>query len=246
MGVGGRLLKSEDDFHPASCRAQRAPSGAAAQLRELLSGDARHVAPLLLGAVLTHEGRDGLGLGADHRGGGLPRARMIRCTRTPAPTPSAARPPATRRCSARPATSTSTSRTACTTAPISCAGQTAWPPALLLRAGEVVAGQELAREPGGRRRNRTRTSRAALPGLPPRWDSRRRTAGGTPSRPPFRLELPDRVGRDAADISSGPRVGVSGDGGSHDYPWRFWLSGDPTVSRYKAAKPAKAPGARGA
>ena len=65
--------------------------------------------------------------------------------------------------------------------------------------------------------------------------------------PPFRLEPaahpPEGV---AAGISSGPRVGVSGDGGSHEYPWRFWLSGDPTVSRYKAAKPAKAPGARGA
>ena len=54
---------------------------------------------------------------------------------------------------------------------------------------------------------------------------------------PFRLELPGNPpGAAAADISSGPRVGVSGAGGSHDYPWRFWLSGDPTVSRYKAAK----------
>jgi DNA-3-methyladenine glycosylase len=29
---------------------------------------------------------------------------------------------------------------------------------------------------------------------------------------------------------------VSGDGGSADYPWRFWLSGDPTVSRYKPGR----------
>jgi DNA-3-methyladenine glycosylase len=35
-------------------------------------------------------------------------------------------------------------------------------------------------------------------------------------------------------------VGVSGDGGSADYPWRFWLPGDPTVSRYKAAKVRRA------
>jgi DNA-3-methyladenine glycosylase len=50
---------------------------------------------------------------------------------------------------------------------------------------------------------------------------------------PFRLELPAGP---AGDIGSGPRVGVSGAGGTHDYPWRFWLRGDPTVSRYKAAK----------
>jgi DNA-3-methyladenine glycosylase len=35
-------------------------------------------------------------------------------------------------------------------------------------------------------------------------------------------------------------VGVSGAGGTDDYPWRFWLSGDPTVSRYKAAKARRA------
>jgi DNA-3-methyladenine glycosylase len=32
-------------------------------------------------------------------------------------------------------------------------------------------------------------------------------------------------------------VGVAGAGGSDEYAWRFWLTGDPTVSKYKAAKP---------
>jgi len=36
-------------------------------------------------------------------------------------------------------------------------------------------------------------------------------------------------------IASGPRVGVSGPGGTAEYPWRFWLVGDPTVSTYRAA-----------
>ena len=37
-------------------------------------------------------------------------------------------------------------------------------------------------------------------------------------------------------VLSGPRVGVSGDGGRADlYPWRFWLDGEPTVSVYRAA-----------
>jgi DNA-3-methyladenine glycosylase len=42
-----------------------------------------------------------------------------------------------------------------------------------------------------------------------------------------RLELPATV---AEDVSVGPRVGVSV---AHDVPWRFWLTGDRTVSAYK-------------
>ncbi|MFD7025142.1 DNA-3-methyladenine glycosylase [Promicromonospora sukumoe] len=42
-------------------------------------------------------------------------------------------------------------------------------------------------------------------------------------------------------VLSGPRVGVSGDGGRADlYPWRFWLDGEPTVSVYRAAAPRRA------
>jgi len=40
-------------------------------------------------------------------------------------------------------------------------------------------------------------------------------------------------------ISSGPRTGVSGAGGGLDYPWRYWITSDPTVSPYKPAKPSK-------
>ena len=41
-------------------------------------------------------------------------------------------------------------------------------------------------------------------------------------------------------VLSGPRVGVSGDGGRADrYPWRFWLDGEPTVSAYRAAPPRR-------
>jgi DNA-3-methyladenine glycosylase len=32
---------------------------------------------------------------------------------------------------------------------------------------------------------------------------------------------------------SGPRTGVSGPGGSDEYPWRFWRPEDPTVLPYK-------------
>ena len=36
------------------------------------------------------------------------------------------------------------------------------------------------------------------------------------------------------DISTGPRVGLRK---AAERPWRFWITGDPTVSRYVAAKP---------
>ncbi len=47
------------------------------------------------------------------------------------------------------------------------------------------------------------------------------------------------VGLNGRLIAAGPRVGVAGDGGRVDrYPWRFTLAGDPTVSAYRAAPPA--------
>ena len=42
-------------------------------------------------------------------------------------------------------------------------------------------------------------------------------------------------GRTHVDVSSGPRVGVSR---AADVPWRFWVTGDPTVSAYRRAKAA--------
>jgi DNA-3-methyladenine glycosylase len=48
-----------------------------------------------------------------------------------------------------------------------------------------------------------------------------------------------------AIVRSGPRVGVSGPGGDPGvYPWRFWLEGEATVSAYRPGKvrPSK-PGA---
>jgi DNA-3-methyladenine glycosylase len=104
--------------------------------------------------------------------------------------------------------------------------------ALLLRAGEIVAGEELARS-----RRRTSKSPADLASGPARLATAlgltTADSGRDALSAPFRLELPAVP---ATAISAGPRVGVSGAGGSHEYPWRFWVSGDPTVSRYRAAK----------
>jgi DNA-3-methyladenine glycosylase len=43
-------------------------------------------------------------------------------------------------------------------------------------------------------------------------------------------------------VRSGPRVGVSGPGGDGaGFPWRFWLDGDPTVSAYRSATSRRRP-----
>lgn len=39
-------------------------------------------------------------------------------------------------------------------------------------------------------------------------------------------------------IARGPRTGVGGIAGGAQYPWRFWLTGDPTVSTYRRHKGA--------
>ena len=43
-------------------------------------------------------------------------------------------------------------------------------------------------------------------------------------------------GERPAGISSGPRVGVTS---AHDVPWRFWITGDPTVSTYRRHLPRR-------
>jgi DNA-3-methyladenine glycosylase len=37
-------------------------------------------------------------------------------------------------------------------------------------------------------------------------------------------------------VSSGPRVGLRH---AADHPWRFWVTDDPSVSRYVPAKPRR-------
>lgn len=54
--------------------------------------------------------------------------------------------------------------------------------------------------------------------------ARHGVAGGDPSHDVVR-----------AAVSRGPRVGVSGAGGDGElHPWRLWLTGEPTVSAYRA------------
>ena len=107
--------------------------------------------------------------------------------------------------------------------------------AVLLRAGEIIDGIELARM-----RRLTSKTDADLARGPARLCVALGITlddGGAPlSRGRFRLELPGAP----EPFVTGPRTGVSGAGGTADYPWRFWIPGDPTVSPYKASVPKKA------
>ena len=106
--------------------------------------------------------------------------------------------------------------------------------AVLLRAGEVVDGVELARE----RRTTSRTD-ADLARGPARLVV---ALGIALSDNGLDLESGDvtlELAGERAPYERGPRTGVSGAGGTTDYPWRFWIPGDPTVSPYKASAPKK-------
>ncbi|KZC95990.1 MULTISPECIES: DNA-3-methyladenine glycosylase [Clavibacter] len=102
---------------------------------------------------------------------------------------------------------------------------------VLLRAGEIIEGAEIARTRRGatvRDRDLARgPARLAVAlGIPLADD------GAALDAPPYALVLPDAP---LARPASGPRVGVSGPGGSGElFPWRFWIPGDATVSPYRA------------
>jgi DNA-3-methyladenine glycosylase len=111
--------------------------------------------------------------------------------------------------------------------------------AVLLRAGEVVAGVADAR----RRRGDVRAHDLA------RGPARLATAMGLGREhrgadlcgAASAIRLESAVGAvDPARIRSGPRVGLSGPGGDGlRYPWRFWLDDEPTVSRYRPGRPPR-------
>jgi len=103
---------------------------------------------------------------------------------------------------------------------------------LLLRAGEVVEGVDLARS----RRLTTRTD-ADLARGPARLTVAMGISladGGVDlGSGRIRLQLADGE----SEYAVGPRTGLSGPGGGVDYPWRFWIPGEPSVSPYKRHVP---------
>jgi len=110
---------------------------------------------------------------------------------------------------------------------------------LLLRAGEIVEGHQLARV--RRKEPKTDLDLARGPArLAQALGIDRELNGADVFTGPLRLDLPPEPAA-SARISRGPRVGVSGEGGGEAYPWRFWLTGEPTVSKYRPAVQRRRP-----
>ena len=96
---------------------------------------------------------------------------------------------------------------------------------VLIRAGEIVEGIELARV----RRTTSRSDKDLAQG-PARLTVALGIAltddGSDLFAPPFSVER----GSASVDHLTGPRTGLAG--GAH-LPWRFWIPGEPSVSPYK-------------
>ena len=108
-------------------------------------------------------------------------------------------------------------------------GPTGTANAVLLRAGEVVEGHDLARDRRqcSRDRDLARGPARLCQALAITLDH-----GGVHLLDgPIRVELGEPLPSD--QVATGPRVGLRG---APDRPWRFWIAGDTHVSDYRPAK----------
>ncbi|MFF3014966.1 DNA-3-methyladenine glycosylase [Streptomyces sp. NPDC057939] len=108
---------------------------------------------------------------------------------------------------------------------------------VLLRAGEVIVGADLA----AKRRLSARNPRELAKG-PARLATALdvdRSLDGTDlcDDPESPLSLLTGTATPADLVSNGPRTGVGGAGAAH--PYRFWITNDPTVSPYRAHAPRR-------
>ena len=115
--------------------------------------------------------------------------------------------------------------------------------AVLLRAGRVIEGEELAR--ARRTRGATAVPFRDLARGPARLcqaldiDRSQDGADVVATDSPLRMCWPDArttVRSAEKKVASGPRVGVSA---AAEVPWRFWIEGEPTVSVYRSAVPRR-------
>jgi DNA-3-methyladenine glycosylase len=113
--------------------------------------------------------------------------------------------------------------------------------AVLLRAGQVIAGEDLARRrrpvdgpPRDLARGPARLCQAL--GITRALNGAELCDEASPLRlrPGTRSEEKNSI--DPSSIDTGPRVGVSQ---AADVPWRFWLDGEPSVSAYRPWVPRR-------
>ncbi|GAA4552764.1 DNA-3-methyladenine glycosylase [Amycolatopsis samaneae] len=103
------------------------------------------------------------------------------------------------------------------------------PGAVLLRAGEIVSGADLARarKPAARGSGEFAKGPAILTSVLG-IDREQNGVDLTDPASPVRLLTGERVPAD--DVRTGPRVGVAM---AMETPWRFWIDGSPAVSTYR-------------
>jgi DNA-3-methyladenine glycosylase len=121
-----------------------------------------------------------------------------------------------------------------------CLGEDGSASAVLLRAGAVVAGEDLAR--ARRTRGAAGIASRDLARGPARLcqalDIDRSLDGADvcAADSPLRVRAGARHPARSGQIVTGPRVGVSS---AAEIPWRFWYEGEPTVSAYRAHVPRR-------
>lgn len=120
------------------------------------------------------------------------------------------------------------------------------PGAVLLRAGEVIAGLDVARarRPAARSDAELAKGPARLTGV---LGLERHHNGVDLTDPAAEIRLLAGEALPPSAIRTGPRVGVAV---AMDVPWRFWIDGSPSVSTYrrggKAARQKRSPMPRSA
>jgi len=191
-----------------------------------LSASALEVAPLLLGAVLRHDSPEGavavrlteveayLGDGVD------PGSHAFR-GRTPRVASMYGEP-------GHLYTYFTYGMHVCANVVCSPAGEAS---AVLLRAGEIVEGADLARM----RRPTAKSDRDLARGpanLVRALGIVLTDDGVSLFDPPFTLTFPEHPAP-APDVAASLRTGVSGDGGRAPFAWRYYLVGEASVSPYK-------------
>lgn len=229
--AGGRVGEQQAGAEPSTQDAALAPDPIAAAL---LAADPLEVAPRLLGALLHGRGVTvRLTEVEAYRGSDDPGSHAVRGM-TPRTRPMFAAP-------GHVYAYFTYGMHTCVNVVCGPAGRSG---ALLLRAGEVVAGAEVAHaRRAGARPERSIPHRDLARGparLAQALGVTLADSGsvlGPAGRPELDLlRLEPQPALPVERIATGPRVGVSGAGGDGTvFPWRFWIAGDETVSAYRPA-----------
>ena len=105
--------------------------------------------------------------------------------------------------------------------------------AVLLRAGEIIEGADLAR---GRRNGASDRDLARGPARLCQALGIGRELNGADVCVPGELTINEGTAIGAEQVRSGPRTGVTA---AHETPWRFWVEGEPSVSPYRRHTPRR-------